>query len=133
MLTARLLTTIPALALSLALSFPAMADQRHCPTSTRRNSHVVCGNGCDQDADKARLEILARSIVTTKSSVCLLALVDPQDPGYSRKLAIKRVLWVRDTLVEQGVLSDSIAVELRPLLSGADKEVLRHIDIIFGR
>jgi hypothetical protein len=135
MLFDRLQTSIPLLALALGLAFSvqARADQQHCPPSSPGNSQVVCGNGCDPNADKARLESLAVSIKKTKAPVCLLAMVDPQDRGYSKKLAIKRALWVRDTLIEHGVLSNSIAVELRPLPPDGDKMSLRHIDVILGQ
>jgi hypothetical protein len=118
--------------LCLVLCSPAVADQRHCPSSSVRNSHVVCGNGCDQSADKARVEFLATHIIRVKAPVCLVAMVDPER-GYSKKLAIRRVLWVRDALVERGVLSDSIAVELRPLIPGSDKTSLQQVEIIFDQ
>jgi hypothetical protein len=124
-----------ALVLGLALvpSGASAEEQRHCPVSTPENSHIVCGTGCDPDADKARLENLSKDIQKTKSAVCLLALVDSKDHGYSKKLAIKRVLWVRDTLIEHGVRSDTIAVEFRPLQPDADKAALHRVDIILGR
>jgi hypothetical protein len=111
----------------------AIAAQQHCPNSTAVNHHTVCGKGCDPSADKRRLENLAKIILKNKAPVCLLALVDPVDRGYSKKLAIKRVLWVRDNLIEYGVGSNRIAVELRPLESEADKGALQSIDIILGQ
>lgn len=119
--------------LSLMPSGASAEEPRHCPASTPQSSHVVCGKGCDPEADKARLESLAKDIQKAKSAVCLLALVDPQDHGYSKKLAIKRVLWVRETLIEHGVRSDTIAVEFRLLQPDADKAALHRVDVILGR
>lgn len=111
----------------------ASADPQHCPMARGDNSHVVCGKGCDPEADKTRLETLAKDIQKAGAPVCLLAMVDPKDRGYSRKLAIKRVLWVRDTLIEGGVHADSIAVELRLLDPDADKGLLHRVNVILGR
>lgn len=123
------------LALGFALlPFVALAAERqqHCPLPTAVNDHVVCRKGCDPDADKQLLEHLAKDIQKAKAPVCLLAMVDPTDHGYSKKLAIKRVLWVRDTLVENGVLLNTIAVELRPLQTEFQKPGLQSVDVILG-
>ncbi|PKU26051.1 hypothetical protein [Telmatospirillum siberiense] len=116
------------------LPFAALAadQQQHCPVPSAVNDHVVCRKGCDPNADKQYLEKLAKDIQKAKAPVCLLALVDPRDRGYSKKLAIKRVLWVRDTLVENGVLLNTIAVELRPLQADAQKAGLQSVDVILG-
>ncbi|MDR3435583.1 hypothetical protein [Telmatospirillum sp.] len=113
---------------------PAQAqDEQHCPPLTPTNSRVVCGKGCDPSADRARLGAAAKDIVAGKQTVCLLAMIDPADRGYSKKLAIRRVLWVRESLVEQGVGANSIAVELRPLGPSDDKASLQAVTVILGR
>ncbi len=127
-----LTAVVPLLGL-IFLPSGALAEPQHCPVATPQNSHIVCGKGCDPSDDKARLENLAKDIQRAKSAVCLLALVDPRDRGYSKKLAIRRVLWVRDTLIEHGVRPNSIAVELRLLEPDADKAALHRVDVILGR
>jgi hypothetical protein len=119
--------------LGFAQPVQAGKDEPHCPAATPRNSRTFCDKGCDMDADKVRLEMLAEDIAKGKSSVCLLGRIDPRDPKYSRKLAIKRILWVRDMLVAKGVKTESIAIELRPSPVEIKRINWERVDIIFGR
>lgn len=125
---------IPTLAvLVLPPAVRAADHEKHCPTPIPPNDHVVCRKGCDPTGDKQILENLARELQQSKDPVCLLAMVDPTDHGYSKKLAIRRVLWVRDTLMENGVMPGVIAVELRPRSPDAARTDLQSVEVIVGR
>lgn len=63
--------------------------------------------------DRADLLALSAEIAKNGGSACILALVDPTDLAYSRKLAIRRAIWVRDLLESQGVKRSEISYELR--------------------
>ena len=121
------------LVLGLAQSAQAGKDERHCPAATPRNSRTFCDTGCIMDYDKVRLEVLADGIAKGRSSVCLLGRIDPRDPQYSKKLAIKRVMWVRDVLIAKGVKAEAIAIELRASPVEIKRINWERVDVIFGR
>ena len=106
--------------------------QRHCPASTPENTLVFFAPGRKADDDKAQLDGLAESLRKEQRPVCILAFVDPKEAGYSKKLAIRRILWVRDNLIAKGVSPTVIAAELRPAEVDQTKESLRLVDVILG-
>ena len=63
--------------------------------------------------DRADLLALSAEIAKNGGSACILALVDPTDMNYSRKLAIRRAIWARDLMESQGVKRSGISYELR--------------------
>lgn len=119
-----------ALIVMAGLAGPAWAQDSHCPENPAGTFRFFEAQNPDQD--KARLAQLAD---TAKSHqlVCLLAWVDGGDPAYSKKLAIRRAVWVRDTLVAHGVPREVIAVEFRPTERGASEAQARRVDVILDR
>ena len=83
------------------------------------------------DADKAKLIDLSGA-AKGSSSVCVLAFIDPADQSHSKKLAIRRVKWVFDTMIGQGVPRPLFTYEFRTA-ADSDKAVMRHVEIVLGR
>lgn len=119
--------------LALGLTPAAQAQQgQRCPDNPKSSTTFFDGKASSDD-DKNRLIALAGS-VRDQSPVCILALTDPADEkGYSKKLALRRALWVRDILLKNGVPAGTIAVELRPGAADQDKDALRQVQVIRGR
>ncbi len=108
-------------------------ERPHCPSATPTNSFFFFGLKDRPEDDKAHLATLAESLVKNPQAVCILALVDPQDGGHSKKLAIRRLIWVKDGLLAKGVSPTLIAAELRPAPAEPDKTALRLVTVILGR
>jgi len=110
-------------------SQPANAMQVcHCPDNPPGTFKFFEKSG-QTEQDKQRLETLA-PIAKQQKSVCILSLTDPAQLQ-SRRIAIRRVIWVRDLLVKNGVPPTVIAVELRP--QAADPDTMRQVQVIFGK
>lgn len=119
---------------ALTLIPPAWADEdgdKHCPSGSRAGHNYFTGR--DMDADRVRIGTLGESVAKAAIPVCILVLIDPEEPGYSKKLAIRRAVWARDILVKNGVPRNTIAVELRMADPVQTKDDLRQIDIILSR
>jgi hypothetical protein len=117
--------------LSFASAMPALAqNDRHCPNLPAATTAFFVGDAT-MDQEKDRLQNLA-GVAKTKDSVCILALVDPAEAAYSRKLAVRRAKWVLDTLTGQGVPRQIIAIEFRPADGGLPKDAARQVDVIVG-
>lgn len=112
------------------LAGPAVAQDSRCPDNPAATFRFFEVQNPDQD--KARLARLADD-AKSHQLVCLLAWVDGGDPAYSKKLAIRRAVWVRDTLVAHGVPREIIAVEFRPTERGASEAQARRVDVILDR
>jgi len=94
---------------------PASAeDEPHCPSATDANSARFFSKDADSSADKKRAADLAQAIVKDGGKVCLLALMDPTGAGYSKKLALGRINWMRGNLMKNGVPVNAIGYEMRP-------------------
>ena len=129
----RPLRLAPALVIGL-LPFAGHADDAgHCPAETAANSFPVSDSGAKIEAEKKKIGGLASGIAAARSPVCILALVDTKNPAYSKKLAIRRIIWVKKTLMEDGVGPELIAAELRPAPEGTDEETLQAVKIILGK
>lgn len=121
-----------AFSLVLAACRPALAapDQgKHCPASTPANTFNFFVPGARTEDDKARLDTLAEAIARQQNPVCILAFGE----GYSKKLAIRRILWIKDNLIAKGVSGGLIAAELRSAQPDQDKDSLRRVSVIVGR
>ena len=131
-LSSRTLLCAALLALGLTQAAHAQQGQR-CPANTKMTETFFDGSA-SSDQDKDRLVSLAGS-VKDQTPVCILALTDPADDsrGYSKKLALRRALWVRDTLLKNGVPAGAIAVELRPGSPDQPKDTLKQVQVILGR
>ncbi|HLN25748.1 MAG TPA: hypothetical protein VK558_17390 [Patescibacteria group bacterium] len=104
---------------------------QHCPNNPKGTATFFEKGKADEDKD--RIAALGAAI-KDQQPLCILAFTDPSDTaGYSRKLAVRRVLWVRDNLVKSGVPLGSIAVEFRPGSPDQDKDALRLVQVIQGR
>ncbi len=123
--------------LLLGIACPAAAatppdEKQHCPASTPGNTIIFFAPGRNSNDDKAQLDSLAGTLLKQQQPVCILAFVDPKEVGYSKKLAIRRILWVRDGLIAKGVPSTLIAAELRPAAPDQAKDSLRLVNVILG-
>ncbi|HVI51912.1 MAG TPA: hypothetical protein VM661_11925 [Candidatus Sulfotelmatobacter sp.] len=101
---------------------------RHCPDNPAGTFKFFEKPG-QTEQDKSRLETLA-PIAKQQRQVCLLSLTDPSQLQ-SRRIAVRRVIWVRDILLKNGVPPNLIAVELRP--QAADPDTMRQVQVIFGK
>ena len=112
----------------------AQDDQRpYCPPATPQNSSVLFAPHNRPEDEKAHLATLATSLAKTPRPVCILAFVDSHDAGYSKKLAIKRLIWVKDGLLANGVPPNLIAAELRLAEPDQDKASIRLVTVVLGR
>jgi hypothetical protein len=120
----------------LGFCHPVLAapdDHHRCPAADPNETMVIAALGDDVKQDKARLDTLAAAIVKQRRSVCILAFVDAMDAGHSRMLALRRAMWVRESLIGKGVESGVIAMELRPLAADQDKATLRQVQVLLLR
>lgn len=115
------------LAVLVSLAVPSRAEEKHCPDNPAGTFRFFDANNPDQD--RRRMADVAE-VAKTHRLVCLLAWVGGEDLGYSKKLAIRRAIWLRDQLVAHGVPRDVIAVEFRPTSEGAED---KHVDVILDR
>lgn len=86
-------------------------QERACPNTPENTRAFFAQNSAAKD--RTDLLALSAEIAKNGSSVCILALVDPTDINYSRKLAIRRAIWARDLLESKGVKRSDISYELR--------------------
>ena len=110
----------------------AAPEEPHCPAATADNSSRFYSKDADSSSDRRRLTALAQTVVQSRSQVCLLALMDPTGSGYSKKLAIDRVGWMRRNLTKEGVPINAIGYELRPAQKTDDPDI-PSVLIIVGR
>lgn len=127
------LRTVVLAATLVGLAQSAVAQERHCPPATSANSHIFFGVKSDPTADKDRLVDLAQDLARDAPPVCILALIDPVDTAHSKKLALRRVLWVRQNLISNGVPAGVIAEEFRMGPPSQEKDGLRAVSVIIGR
>jgi hypothetical protein len=104
---------------------------QHCPNNPKGTSTFFEKGKAEEDKD--RIAALGAAI-KDRQPLCILAFTDPTEAvAYSRKLAVRRVLWVRDNLVKNGVPQGSIAIEFRPGSPDQSKDALRQVQVIQGR
>lgn len=125
MLTHCRLALCAVLLITLADARAASAeDEPHCPTATAANSTRFFSKDADSSADKKRAADLAKAVVTNGNKVCLLALMDPTSAGYSKKLALGRINWMRGNLMKDGVPVNAIGYEMRPADAADDPNIV---------
>jgi len=106
----------------------AQPSGRHCPDNPAGTFRFFERSG-ETEQDKAKLETLS-PLAKQQRSVCLLSLVDPTQLQ-SRRIAVRRLKWVMDNLVKNGVPRNIISYELRP--QAADPDTMRQVQVIFGK
>lgn len=113
---------------AMAQAPEAAQASHHCPDNPAGTFKFFEKSG-QTEQDKTRLENLA-PIASQQHLVCLLSLIDPTQLQ-SRRIAVRRLVWVRDILIKNGVPANIIAAELRP--QAADPDTMRQVQVIFGQ
>ena len=104
---------------------PAWPEETRCPDNPEGTNRFF-ENG-SASTDRTKLEDLGTQI-KDKPYVCILAFFDGVDaPAHSKKLAIRRAMWVRDILAGKGVPLGVLAYELRPTPNEAEKGLVEII------
>lgn len=106
----------------------AAPQDRHCPDNPSA-TFTFLEKPSQIEQDRKRLKSLA-DVARHQRLVCILSLVDPVQLQ-QRHIAIRRVKWVMEQLIDNGVPRNIIAIELRP--QDADPDAMRLVQVIFGK